>query len=182
MNNIQELYKNVYALLDQHPVAKINCGELCGKACCCYIDPSDTESGMEIFPGEEEVFPIEASWHQPRFLKSSMYNYPAAWGLNSGMFQIRCTEPCPRHERPINCRMAPFQMYCEDGRYYLAVIQGVLSYNCPLVEKLELLNPEFVESAREAGRLLLTIPRVKELVVWDSVSIDRANVKFKVEV
>ena len=73
----------------------LHCGELCGKTCCCYIMPEDPEAGVELLPGEEEVFPLEAGWHKPRFLPGSLYDYPPEWG-RTGCIQVRCLEPCYR--------------------------------------------------------------------------------------
>ncbi len=114
MPDISSLYKQIYTILDRHFLSRTDCGELCGKTCCCYTAPDDTESGMELFPGEEEVFRIEAGWHKPRFLPGTLYEYPPDWGERTGLFQIRCQEPCPRHERPVACRLSQFQ----DSTFY----------------------------------------------------------------
>ena len=47
-----------------------------------------------------------------------------------------------------------------------------LKYSCPLLSRPELINPEFVECARKAARLLLEIPKFRQLVDWDSREVD----------
>ena len=179
MPNTSSIYYQVYALLDKHPLAETDCGELCGKLCCCYMVPEDQEEGVELLPGEEEVFPLEAGWHKPGFLPGSMYEYPPEWG-RAGCVQIRCLEPCPRGERPVNCRLFPFQIYTREGRYYLVLI-GAGYYNCPLTSRPELLNKAFIETAKEAAGLLLSITKVRQLIDFDSKKIDRENIKIVTE-
>ncbi len=177
----QDLIKHIYLLLDQFPTAQIDCGELCDRRCCCYNVPEDKEAGMELVPGEETVFPITAAWHRTRFLPATEYDYPAAWSAGKGLWQIRCVQPCPRNERPIACRIFPFQVYREKGVYYLGLIGSHGYYDCPLGEKTALVNPEFIQAAREAAGLLLQIPEYKELVDWDSAGLDTKLIKLKIK-
>lgn len=174
---MKSLYKKVYELLDRYPLAETDCGKLCGKVCCCYIVPQEEDAGMELIPGEEEVFPLEANWLKPRFLSGNMYEYPPDWGQNAGCFQIRCIKPCPRNERPANCRLFPLRIVHQGEDYYLITDSDTGSYNCPLTVRPELINPNFVESAKEAARILLTIPKFRQLVDWDSAGISPAIVK-----
>lgn len=165
-------FDEVYLLLDKHPLALVDCGELCGKMCCCYMFPDETETGMELIPGEEDVFPLDAGWQCNRLLTGEIYDYPPEWGRASGCIQIRCTEPCPREQRPVNCRIFPFQVVAYEGQYYLALTGSNLKYSCPLLSRPELINPEFVEYARQAAVLLLEIPKFRQLVDWDSREVD----------
>lgn len=178
-DNYMSLYQKIYDLLDKHPVSEKDCGEYCGKACCCYTVPDDTEAGMELLPGEEEIFPLESEWLKPRFLTGSLYDYPPEWGSNTGCIQIRCLRPCPRGERPVNCRLFPLTVYAENDRYYLIVAEGLTEYSCRLIEEPELINPEFITSAKEAADLLLGIPKFRQLVDWDSKQIEPASIKMK---
>jgi len=45
------IYEQVYSILDRHPLAGFDCGELCGKLCCCYVTAGEDESGVELLPG-----------------------------------------------------------------------------------------------------------------------------------
>ncbi|MDT3698446.1 MAG: hypothetical protein RO469_03370 [Thermincola sp.] len=151
-------------------MALLDCGELCGKICCCYKFPDDTEGGMELIPGEEAVFPLAAQWQRNRALTGEVYDYPPEWGGDAGCIQIRCVEPCPREQRPVNCRLFPFQILALKGQYYLVLAGSNQSYACPLLDRSDLINPEFVECARQAAGLLLEIPKFRELVDWDSAA------------
>lgn len=178
-DNYFSLYKKVYELLDTYPVSDKDCGEYCGKACCCYTVPDDMESGMELLPGEDEIFPLESEWLKPCFLTGSLYEYPPEWGTHTGCIQIRCLQPCPREERPVNCRLFPLTVYVEKGRYYLIVAEGLTDYSCQLINRPDLINPEFLNSARKAAILLLEIPKFRQLVYWDSKQIEPASIKMK---
>lgn len=177
MEGTVKIYQEVYRLLDTYSLTDDDCGKLCGKICCCYTDSDDHEAGMELLPGEEEVFDLEAPWHKPRFLSGSVYNYPPKWGDRSGLFQIRCLEPCPRDKRPVNCRLFPFRPYFLQGNYYLILTGKDLLYGCPLISKPGLIKPEFVQNARSACVKLLTMPRFRELVDWDSQHIAREEIR-----
>lgn len=177
---MKEIFYEVYRLLDLNPLALIDCGELCGKSCCCYKYPEETESGMELIPGEEAVFPLDSGWLRYRLLTGENYDYPPEWGSGSGCLQIRCTESCPREQRPVNCRLFPFQVGSVKGHYYLVLTGSGLEYTCPLVGRPDLINPDFVDCAKKAARLLLGIPRFKQLVDWDSetLSLDELKIKY----
>lgn len=174
-----ELFKKIYDLLDSQALALVDCGTLCGKRCCCYNFPQDTGSGMELIPGEEGLFPLDAGWHQWAWLTGEIYDYPSEWGTDAGCYQIRCKEPCPREQRPVNCRLFPFQVYFSEGRYYLILTEAVCNYECPLIRQPELINPGFIEFAKEAAKLLLQIPKFKQLVEWDSEEIDLEEIQSK---
>ncbi len=182
LKDYRVLYEKVYEILDRFPLSKTDCGKLCGKICCCYIVPEEEEAGMELLPGEEEIFPLEADWLKPRFLSGAMYEYPPEWGQHAGCFQIRCIKPCPRHERPVNCRLFPLKFFREKENYYLILAKDTESYNCPLLERPELINPEFIDSAKKAASLLLSIPKFRQLVDWDSAAIipDDVTVRFPI--
>lgn len=173
------LYERVYEILDRFPLSEADCGKLCGKICCCYMVLDEEEAGMELLPGEEEVFPLEAEWLKPRFLSGTMYEYPPEWGQNAGCFQIRCIKPCPRHERPVNCRLFPLKIYREKENYCMILDADSGLYNCPLAERPELINPEFIDAVREAALLLLTIPKFRQLVDWDSADINPAGIAVR---
>ena len=174
-----DLFYKVYRLLDRHPLALADCGELCGKICCCYKFPQDEEDGMELIPGEEAVFPIDSNWLQFRLLTGEAYEYPPEWGSDSGCLQVRCTAPCPRDKRPVNCRLFPFQVCSIRGQYYLILTGSGLGYSCPLVVRPDLVNPDFVDCARQAAKLLLGIPKYRQLVDWDSKTLDLREVGIK---
>lgn len=180
MSGTTSVYEQVYSILDRHSLADFDCGDLCGKLCCCYLAAGDDESGVELLPGEEDNFPLEAEWHKPRFLSQSLYEYPPDWIGRSGLFQIKCLKACPREKRPVNCRLFPFQLYREGDGYYLALIGAGCQYICALIEKPELINQKFVESVKEAAALLLEIPEVRQLVDWDSMNIEKDYIRMKI--
>ncbi|PKM46799.1 MAG: hypothetical protein CVV03_04840 [Firmicutes bacterium HGW-Firmicutes-8] len=60
-------------------------------------------------------------------------------------------------------------------------IDGAGYYNCPLTSRPELINNGFIEAAKEAAGLLLSITKVRQLIDFDSKKIDRENIKIVTE-
>lgn len=50
----QRLYKKAKNIMQDKTPLKKDCGQLCGKACC----KGDTETGMLLFPFEENSLPV----------------------------------------------------------------------------------------------------------------------------
>ena len=52
--HISEIYKSIYAFYGDTTPLSVDCGKLCGAACCESDD--EEETGMYLFPGEEKLF------------------------------------------------------------------------------------------------------------------------------
>ncbi len=50
----RKTYKRLYRLFDRATPLPVDCGAVCGKACCA----GDEKTGMLLFPGEETSLPV----------------------------------------------------------------------------------------------------------------------------
>lgn len=128
---------------------KMNCGRLCGGACC--QDDETGENGMLLFPGEEALYarPIEGF---PFRLADDDTLFP-------GGKRLICQGHCPREHRPLACRLFPLRVRISAGRA-AAEIDPRAWCVCPLLEQggLRAMSGAFVEAVEKAGNLLLADP------------------------
>lgn len=128
---------------------KMNCGRLCGGACC--QDDGTGENGMLLFPGEEALYarPIEGF---PFRLADDDTLFP-------GGKRLICQGHCPREHRPLACRLFPLRVRICDDRA-VAEIDPRAWCVCPLPEQggLRAMSGAFREAVEKAGDLLLADP------------------------
>jgi len=138
------------ALADRTPL-RIDCGRLCGAA-CCQADETG-ENGMLLFPFEEKLYrkPIEG------------FDFRLADDdtLYKGGKRLICEGECPREHRPLACRMFPLRVHVyEDEQSDAARVKAEIDPRawavCPLPEQggLRTMSPEFVAAVEQAGRLM----------------------------
>ena len=87
------------ALRDATPLLR-DCGRYCGAACC----QGDENTGMLLFPGEEELYRGCA------FGRVVPARYRLA-GRRARLFV--CRGECPREQRPLSCRLFPARILPE---------------------------------------------------------------------
>ena len=128
---------------------KMNCGRLCGGACC--QDDETGENGMLLFPGEEALYaePIEGF---PFRLADDDTLFP-------GGKRLICEGHCPREHRPLACRLFPLRVRMEEGRARAEMDPRAWCV-CPLPEQggLRAMSAAFIEAVERAGDLLLADP------------------------
>lgn len=115
-----------------------DCGELCAAMCCRSLEGEET--GMLLFPGEEE-----------------RYQHMEGWKVLSGAAGnvVVCPGRCNRNERPLSCRIFPLLPVVRKGEIRAAMDQRA-SAVCPLAGYgVKGLSEAFREGVREAGRLLM---------------------------
>ena len=117
---------------------KKDCGRVCGAACCRSLE--NEETGMLLFPGEEEAFSGKEGWTIRETAMGPM---------------VVCPGTCERDERPLACRMFPLlPVIGEDGKIR-AVTDLRAKAVCPLARQgRSAMDPAFTEAVREAGDLL----------------------------
>ena len=116
---------------------KRDCGRVCGARCCRPLEGEET--GMLLFPGEEELYRDQAGW---RMLDTA-----------SGKLII-CPGACDREKRPLACRMFPLLPVIRNGQVRAAVDQRARGV-CPLARQgLRAMDPAFADAVREAGETL----------------------------
>jgi len=128
---------------------KMNCGKLCGGACC---EPDESgENGMLLFPFEEEFYkkPIEG---MPFHLAEDD-------SLFKGGKRFVCEGKCSRENRPLACRIFPLRIRLEtDGEetHAKAEIDPRAWCVCPLLEQggMRAMSQEFIAAVERAGDIL----------------------------
>jgi hypothetical protein len=127
-----KVLKAARALLDGHTPLKMDCGRLCGAACCQQDETG--ENGMLLLPFEEKLYrkPID----------EFDYQLVDDDSLVKGGVRLVCTGECPREHRP------DVQISAELDPRAWAV--------CPLLEQggMRAMDSAFITAVEEAGRLL----------------------------
>ena len=120
---------------------KSDCGRICGAACCRPLQEGGAgeNTGMLLFPGEEEAYTDCASWTIQA----------TAQGL-----MVICNGVCRREERPLSCRIFPLLPVFRNGKIHAVTDQRAKAV-CPLARQgRSALDPAFREAVREAGEQL----------------------------
>ncbi len=136
MNDKIYLIKKAYELLERVTPLTYDCGKLCSGRCC----KGDGDTGMWLFPYEEEIIKdIEG------------FEIKDCDG-NNGYQMVVCEGYCDRKTRPLSCRIYPFfPMITEDGYDARADIRGVSS--CPILYKNIKPDYAFIRQLRKVARL-----------------------------
>ena len=117
---------------------KRDCGRVCGAACC--RSPENEETGMLLFPGEEEAYTGKEGW---TIRETAM-----------GPMAV-CPGHCDRDGRPLACRLFPLLPVIREDGEVRAVTDLRAKAVCPLARQgRSALDPAFTEAVREAGSLL----------------------------
>ena len=86
-----ELIKKAYEIIGNKTPLKSDCGRLCGAACC----KGDDETGMLLFPGEEDLCTCD----EFKIIQTD-YSLPL----------LVCDGTCNRDRRPLACRIFPLAL------------------------------------------------------------------------
>jgi len=143
--HISEIYKSIYKYYGDTTPLLVDCGKLCGGACCESSD--DEETGMYLFPGEEKLFK-----NNPDFkIVSSEFEYA---GKVADI--LICKGHCNRKLRPLSCRIFPVIPYIKKDNFKLIFDPRAKSV-CPLVELngFSQLDKEFIRKTENVIRLLM---------------------------
>ena len=147
-----------------------DCGRLCGARCCeneaGILDAtnatnatSTTDSGMYLFPGEQERFP-GADWYTvqtvlpPVSLEAGSCKDPPKPVLAD---MLVCTGSCPRAERPFACRIFPLTPYIPRNGGLVVRMDPRGHEICPIHKSSELL-PAFVQAVQAACEAVAQLP------------------------
>lgn len=172
-DEILAVYRQVYEMTGAMTVTSFDCGLLCDKRCCrtfAYGDasPEERDYGMELYPGEELMLADErqGGWLNWRFLSGGEYDLPSSWAKHEGVYFVGCTRPCARAKRPLRCRLFPYKPILKaNGKIRLVLEKGTENY-CPLTE--DQLDAQARRKLEAAMEFLCTIPKVRELLWWDT--------------
>ncbi len=135
MNNTY-LIKKAYELLERVTPLTYDCGKLCGGKCC----KGDGDTGMWLFPYEEDIIK-----------DINGFKIKDCEG-NSGYRMVVCNGNCDRKTRPLACRIYPyFPMITDDGFDTRADIRGIMS--CPVLKDNIKTQYNFTRQIRKVARL-----------------------------
>ena len=138
---MNETLKKARELLADVTPLKTDCGKVCGARCCRPLETEET--GMLLFPGEEELYREKAGW--------TLRETPA------GTIAI-CSGSCERNDRPLACRIFPLLPVIRNEEIKVAADQRARAV-CPLLRQgIRGMDPAFTDAVREAGRLLAGDP------------------------
>lgn len=144
--HISEIYKSIYRYYGTTTPLLVDCGELCGGACC--ESPDEEETGMYLFPGEERIFE-----NNPDFkIVPSEFLYRDNKCANI----LICKGICNRVIRPLSCRIFPVVPYIRENKFELIFDPRAKSI-CPLVELPDFTNLDkvFLKKTRNVINLLM---------------------------
>lgn len=126
---------------------KRDCGRICGGRCCRSLEGEET--GMLLFPGEEACYRGKTGWE--------------IRDTETGPMVI-CPGSCDRDERPLACRLFPLLPVLRDGKIRVATDRRAAAV-CPLARQgIRAMDPAFVAAVREAGEILMTEERHRQLL------------------
>lgn len=114
-----------------------DCGRVCGAACCASLPGEET--GMLLFPGEEETVRDLPGWTVCASALGPL---------------VRCPGRCDRENRPLSCRLFPLLPVLREGeiRVETDLRAGAV---CPLSRQGQsALSPAFIQAVRDAGEAL----------------------------
>ncbi|MBQ8782390.1 MAG: hypothetical protein IJZ57_01280 [Clostridia bacterium] len=130
------------------PLGRLDCGKLCSGLCC----KGDDNTGMWLFPGEEELYK-----NNPNFtIKETDGNF--------GYNMIICNGTCNRSERPLACRIYPFYPKI-DGEKISVIkdLRGISS--CPILKEEMKPDLKFLRNMRKATRYLIRDEETKNYIL-----------------
>ena len=144
---MDEALKKAREILAEVTPLKTDCGRVCGARCCRSLEGEET--GMLLFPGEEEAYLENPEWKVRE--------------TGAGLLAV-CPGTCSRDERPLACRIFPLLPVIREGTVKAAADQRARAV-CPLLRQgIRGMDPAFTEAVREAGRILAEDPEQREFL------------------
>lgn len=147
----ESIIKNCYKLFENKTPLKRDCGKICGGACC----KGDENTGMVLFPGEEEFIDPNMKITQTDGIKYAV-----------------CGGTCDRSRRPLSCRIFPlFPYMCRDGeRVRVKAVRDIRASVCPLCE--DEIDRGFKRAVRRAGRFLACDSELRDFTLSLSAELN----------
>ncbi len=168
--NKKHFYSKIYKMLEAVTPLTVDCGQLCGGACCKVTDEI---TGMYLFPGENVMYNPMPSWGE-------IHEIDFTYGGEKTVDFFTCIGTCDRTLRPLSCRIFPLVPYAKRGEE-LQILMDVRGKGmCPLATamKIEDLDSKFVERVSLAMKLCMNVGEIREFIYSLSESIDEIE-RFK---
>lgn len=153
--NAAYVYLQIYRLFDQCTPLRVNCGDLCGSACC-----KGDDCGMYLFPGEEEVYKLlNPDWIR---IERSNFTY-CVDGKKYRTPLALCSGSCDRFQRPLACRIFPLTPYINSDDKLEIIIDPRAKRICPLAKAFYLddFEQNFTDNVRMSFLLLMKNKHVR---------------------
>ncbi len=146
---MNENLKKARDLLERSaPLGRFDCGKICGAKCC----QGDEDTGMWLFPHEEEFYK-----NHPDF---TIRNTDG----NGGYPMIVCGGTCNREDRPLACRIYPFYPKIDGDK--IKIIKDLRGFgSCPIIKENIKPEPKFLRNLRKATRYLLRDEETKDYIL-----------------
>lgn len=138
--NSKKIYSHIYKLLENVTPLNIDCGKLCGSVCC----KGDKDTGMYLFPFEENMYEKNENWFHICDSDFLIDKKPVKIFI--------CNGKCKRNMRPLSCRIFP--VFCIDNELKSDIRANSL---CPLVYgqiSLSEYNPDFIFNLKKVFNIL----------------------------
>lgn len=177
----REIYTQIYWRLDKVTPLPVDCGRSCGAACC---EDNETGTGMYLFPGEEAMFSLpEEKKTQLLSGEEGVLREESEWlHITPSEFVVEgrpvllatCGGSCPRHLRPLSCRIFPLVPYAKRGSRMRIIMDPRARPLCPLARVLQPrdLEPDFYKNVRRSMQLLMKFHATREFIYEQSELID----------
>lgn len=164
---MEDYIAQAWYLLAARTPLPVDCGPICGRACCRQI--GGEVRGMRLFPGEKE-----------RLQHMEGFRF---WDTGDGGTLVECGGHCKRSARPLACRLFPLFPHLDEAGRVRAVYDPRAWRLCPLVRQAAdiRLDREFVRAVRTAGRLLTQDEACRAFLLRESREIDEINRFLRLE-
>lgn len=146
----KEMYNKIFHILGDLTPLTVDCGVLCGGACC----KGDENTGMLLFPYEETTLEVKITEYGERLAV--------------------CNGKCKREERPLSCRIFPFFSTIDEKRKIYIEKDYRAARLCPLLEHSEeiVFNPKFFTALKKVGKILVKDDTCREFLYKQTEAID----------
>ena len=156
------LYEKAYKQLNGVNILKFDCGRLCDKRCCRSGFCENSNSGMQLLPGEADYIRWRAGFEIAE--------------NENGIFLL-CDGNCERDFRPFACRIFPFYVKItqDKGRIRISLPPDIRARGfCPIISKGSFLrkNIKFARAAKRAVKILIKDEEIKKELIALCAFID----------
>ena len=140
----EEVILKCYKILENETPLEFDCGKICNGKCC----KGDENTGMLLFPGEENLIDE---------------NMKIKVTENGDKIAV-CNGSCNRNKRPLSCRIYPFFPLVKEfkDRKRIKIIFD-LRADCPLCSGEYEYNKEFLRRLKRVGKTLLNNEETKRM-------------------
>ena len=166
MMNAAYVYLQLYRLFDSVTPVQVDCGELCQKACC-----KGDDSGMFLFPGEENVYKLLS----PDWIRIENTDFKYEYNGKTHTVPIAlCKGMCDRYQRPLSCRIFPLTPYLTEDEKIKVIVDPRGKGICPMAKAfyVEDFDEQFVKNIEKAFKLLAKNSQIKAFLKEYSAYID----------